>query len=470
MKIIAVTLIAFLLSSPLSTGAGNKATDEIFRDGFESGDFAAWNRETRRVLFLGNSYTAFNNLPRVLEALGASPRSSLQFETDRVTPGGARWETHAGNATSLSAIDQGWDFVVLQDQSLQPVSSPLTLKEAAETLDSRIRNAGGSTVLFMTWPRAFHNLTTQHNYPLYYNHHGEHLGAQVAPVGQAWVRSLRLDPDLRLHQEDDSHPNVNGTYLTACVFFASLTGQSPLGLPDGGLNLSNAVRNRLQTIAWETVQSTRPPPPPLAVRRRLSAAAVEDSFLPSGWTLGDVEGPWGHPRGATHFDGTQFVSIPWSAAVLPTQQITFSLWVHRPDWTAPTPAREFLVSNPTAFGLYQDGTLLHASVQTLPSGNVYATFDVSGLDPGWHHFAVTYDGAKVVLWQDRVEVATAPAMGDLSPGSASLAFSSLVLGSEGLYPGPTVASAGFTNGALADFQLFHQVLDGEEIAALAAAP
>ena len=64
-----------------------------------------------------------------------------------------------------------------------------------------------------------------------------------------------------LHRPDKSHPNPTGTYLAACVFYATLFDKSPVGLPaqikSGGkllVELSTDEAKRLQEIAWETVR------------------------------------------------------------------------------------------------------------------------------------------------------------------------------------------------------------------------
>ena len=90
------------------------------------------------------------------------------------------------------------------------------------------------------------------------------LNATVAPVGVAWKKALAADPKLVLHQPDKSHPNPTGSYLAACVFYATLFDKSPMGLP-GELKKGNRVLVRiapdeaatLQKIAWQTVQETK---------------------------------------------------------------------------------------------------------------------------------------------------------------------------------------------------------------------
>ena len=54
------------------------------------------------------------------------------------------------------------------------------------------------------------------------------LGAKVAPVGIAWQKALATDPPFVLHRLDKSHPNPKGTYLTAWESVAEMNGSEPL--------------------------------------------------------------------------------------------------------------------------------------------------------------------------------------------------------------------------------------------------
>jgi hypothetical protein len=54
--------------------------------------------------------------------------------------------------------------------------------------------------------------------------------APIAPVGYAWENVFKQESNPDLWQDDGSHPTTKGTYLAACVFYASLFSQSPVGL------------------------------------------------------------------------------------------------------------------------------------------------------------------------------------------------------------------------------------------------
>ena len=58
----------------------------------------------------------------------------------------------------------------------------------------------------------------------------QELTVPIAPVGESWLRAVDQYPDLILWQADGSHPSEEGTYLTACVFYAVIFHESPNGL------------------------------------------------------------------------------------------------------------------------------------------------------------------------------------------------------------------------------------------------
>lgn len=81
---------------------------------------------------------------------------------------------------------------------------------------------------------------------------GSEIGADVVPVGVAWQVAHQQQPDLGLWSWDGTHPSTAGSYLDACMFYAALTGRSPVGNPyTAGLDPSQA-RFLQQTAAGAT--------------------------------------------------------------------------------------------------------------------------------------------------------------------------------------------------------------------------
>ena len=114
-------------AADVATDAGFDATVEAETDaaveaaadgGMDAADAAAPTQ--KRVLFIGNSYTGVNDLPSVVAALADTTQSPVRFDVAAHLPGGATWEQHDQDPAVTALLVQGWDFVVLQDQSQQP--------------------------------------------------------------------------------------------------------------------------------------------------------------------------------------------------------------------------------------------------------------------------------------------------------------------------------------------------------------
>lgn len=74
----------------------------------------------------------------------------------------------------------------------------------------------------------------------------------VAPAGAAWQLVRTQNPGINLYSPDGSHPSAAGTYLVACVFYATLFQESPVGLGfTAGLPATDAAV--LQQAAAQTV-------------------------------------------------------------------------------------------------------------------------------------------------------------------------------------------------------------------------
>lgn len=224
----------------------------------------------RKVLFIGNSYVYTNDLPNVIKQLAASLGDTLIY--DQNTPGGYTFEKHRSDATTINKIfSQKWDIVILQEQSQRPAFSPaqvaLDTYKPAFSLDSmiRINNACTETMFFMTWGYKTGDAGNCPNYPPICTYEGMQTrlresylqmakdnNAIVSPVGAAWKQVRDSFPAIDLYSPDESHPSVNGTYLAACVFYASIFHKNPVASTfNNGLAAADA--NNLKRIAGKVV-------------------------------------------------------------------------------------------------------------------------------------------------------------------------------------------------------------------------
>ncbi|OQX78557.1 MAG: hypothetical protein B6D61_05225 [Bacteroidetes bacterium 4484_249] len=233
--------------------------------------------DSLKVLYLGNSHTFFNDLPQLTADLALSNGDTLIFESN--TPSGCTLghpqNGHLYNSTSLALIDSiDWDYVILQEHSLFGVIDyyrDTYMYPGARSLDSLIKlnNECTETIIQLIWGKKYGgehciNLSCsiefedfahmQDSLTAEYLRLADTLSCTVAPSGVAWKQSILNGDPIELFYPDESHPNLAGSYLTACVYYSVLFQKSPVGLPFlAGLNPEDAFY--LQQIADEVVFS-----------------------------------------------------------------------------------------------------------------------------------------------------------------------------------------------------------------------
>lgn len=227
------------------------------------------------VLMIGNSYTLQTN-QTVAEFFEADP--GIEITLDVVANGGWKLDQHWRDGTAAARIAQNdWDYVVLQEYSTR---GPLAAESGPEqdaffnavrSFNTIINQHGAKTVLFQTWPRNHgHSVLDQFGGTpesmqaatrVAYGLIAEEIGALVVPVGDNWLESMNSYPEIRLHSQDNHHPNTAGALLTAAVFYNWLLEESPqLITYTGGVAETSATN--LKIIATDIVNQPSPAPSP----------------------------------------------------------------------------------------------------------------------------------------------------------------------------------------------------------------
>ncbi len=203
----------------------------------------------KRILFVGNSYTFGNNLPNLVAAVAKAGGRELEVASS--TEGGATLRRHVDRGEAVKTMRASkFDYVVLQDQSLNPLFNRAHMWAAATELHAEIGRTGAKTLFFMTWARQGKPEMTKGLAEAYQGIAGK-LGAGVAPVGLAW-HAVNHNTGLGLYTDDGSHPNLKGSLLAAFVFYARITGDDPRKVP-GSFGINPAEAAVLKTVAAQTV-------------------------------------------------------------------------------------------------------------------------------------------------------------------------------------------------------------------------
>lgn len=185
--------------------------------------------KTLNVLFIGNSYTYYNDMP---EAYFKRLLSDAGYDASvtAITKGGAYLSQYAdpeheqGIRLRDTVDGQHYDVCVIQEQSINPIKDEQSflggVRDVAALVDAE------HFVLYSTWgrnegsPKLWElGLTREEMTERLsdaYNKAGKLYGMTVAEVGRAFLAYESRDA---LYSEDMSHPSPIGSELAARVIF-----------------------------------------------------------------------------------------------------------------------------------------------------------------------------------------------------------------------------------------------------------
>lgn len=195
--------------------------------------------ETPRILFVGNSHTFSNDLPTLFSEVAAA--MGHPSDVQEVTEGYYTLSQYADNTDELGAAleqklaGEHWDFVFLQENTNDAFAyAEENMLPAASSLDEKIRAAGGQTALLMTWtPKDGASIFTPEQVQAVLAQNliqvSSQLGSLLVPGGVAFMRCIEQYPGIGLWAEDGMHPSLEGSYLAACLAYAVIFQESPVG-------------------------------------------------------------------------------------------------------------------------------------------------------------------------------------------------------------------------------------------------
>lgn len=202
----------------------------------------SYGQITKKVYFVGNSYTDVNNLPDLVQKVAASTNDILQYQA--TTPGGASLQNHMNNQTVLDNIDNtAWDYVVLQDQSQRPAFGDSYTLPYGLFLSDRIKKAHACTkvLFYMTWGYKNGDAVNCNNGLKFmctyegmddalYNAYlklAKQNDDMVSPVGRVWRTIRQRYPSMELYSSDNSHPSYLGSLAAAYTFYTMIYKKDP---------------------------------------------------------------------------------------------------------------------------------------------------------------------------------------------------------------------------------------------------
>ena len=196
---------------------------------------AGQDKNKENILFIGNSFTFYWNLPLVVEAM-ANERN-YNYDITQSTASGSSLKDHwfeNDELKSKTLIATGrYDRVVLQDYSLNPLQNLVESRMYFTDFIEWVKANNGAPYIYATW---MYKGISNNNYNVVdpiqdaLQPVADKTGAVMVPIDQAFRTIQKRHPNIPIFMSDNKHPSPVGTYLAACVYFRIFTGESPLGL------------------------------------------------------------------------------------------------------------------------------------------------------------------------------------------------------------------------------------------------
>ncbi|MFM6935035.1 MAG: DUF4886 domain-containing protein [Flavobacteriales bacterium] len=223
----------------------------------------SWS-QSMRVLFIGNSYTHYNNMPKIFHDLANS--KNINVDVHMSAKSSHTFQMHSERMDLYQDIrKEKWDYVILQGFSRELAYDYKKLDSTVVPYVRRIsdsiyhQNPCATILLYDTWGylNGFPEDSININYQIMSDHiHQGYLYLSqrfdfpIVPVGKIWETVKENNPQINLYQEDKQHPSKYGSYLAACSFYAAIFKQNPNSSFTDGLSLDQAkyIQNTAFTI------------------------------------------------------------------------------------------------------------------------------------------------------------------------------------------------------------------------------
>lgn len=181
-----------------------------------------------KILMLGNSATYLNELPHIMKTI-------VGGTVIHITQGKASLKDFLDKSTNVGYLlnkvkDDGWDYVVLQDLTLNPSTNPVEYRENILAI-TEIGISCKEFVIFENWAYKDGNYKLQQNGLTHRSMYlltkkacedvAKDYNMKIARIGELFYRTEKL---IDLYADDGCHPNVVGSTIAAYVIADTISG------------------------------------------------------------------------------------------------------------------------------------------------------------------------------------------------------------------------------------------------------
>ncbi len=192
----------------------------------------------KSILFVGNSYTFYHDMPEAIFAPMAAERGH-EFDVRAVTCGGYKLEWYADpeneEGKRLRSVVEGrkFDWIVLQDHSLSTITDPGAFYGGIRRVKELLQDHTEHFILYATWARKpgcptleeigmTQEQMTRH-IAEHYDEASRRFRMKVAHVGRAFEAHAAEHPGDELYFTDLHHSSVLGSTIAARTILEAIT-------------------------------------------------------------------------------------------------------------------------------------------------------------------------------------------------------------------------------------------------------
>jgi len=233
-----------------------------------------FSQETKNVLFIGNSQTFYNNLPKMTQNIANSVGDVLNYEQSTLPSYSFR--QHINNSETRNKIRKGgWDYVILQESSSWPALwdsyVEANIYPYLQQLKDLIKETNPCAKIILyhtwgfkegipgycaTWPNVCNYTSMDNQLQIRFKEMASKFNMILSPVGPVW-RTLRTSaPLIELFDPDNSHPSLKGSFVGAMTFYTIIfdkdasTSTYDAGIP---ANEIASIKDIVKTVSFDSL-------------------------------------------------------------------------------------------------------------------------------------------------------------------------------------------------------------------------
>jgi hypothetical protein len=245
-------------------------------------------QDTTKILFIGNSFMAVNDLPSLFSQLAQG--SGKQVVVASRMPGGCSvGDTIQGTFARMYSPEvyaliksNEWDYLFLQDRQSRFALSRGVFPGDSKVIEGHIK-IRDSLLYFhpcahMLW---FAGFGLKNGMPPYsttgagmidsiyqnYKYLEDSAGQVIVPIGPAYLRIIAGYPSIDLWGPDEEHPSLQGSLMIASVLYATVFKSSPIasiynpGIQDDEDSIlkTTAYQTTLDSLDFSGLSGITPP-------------------------------------------------------------------------------------------------------------------------------------------------------------------------------------------------------------------